>query len=157
MDGQKKFTQGPGWFPGTPRLGDLSFVPEVSFAFQRIPYFGIVFGIVSLQAMSSDSYSHINNFVFRIRYVRNTTQSTQACSTCTRLPIFSWLLLPPRPWCRAMQGSARQPGTWYWVFPFFHIKPNYELRQASCQIDPPSQPFGDWISVVDTDQLWSSL
>ena len=61
--------------------------------------------------MSSDSYSHINNFVFRIRYVRNTTQSTQACSMCTRFPISSSLFLPLRPSCRAMQGSPRQPGT----------------------------------------------
>ena len=45
----------------------------------------------SLQAMTSDSYPHINNFVLRIRSVRNTTPSTRACSTCTRLPIF---LLP---------------------------------------------------------------
>ena len=74
--------------------------------------------------MTSDSYPHINNFILRIRSVRNTTQSTRACSTCTRLPIFllptfifkrlptsSSLLLPQRPSCRAMQGSPRQPGT----------------------------------------------
>jgi len=24
------FLKGPGWFPGTPRLGDETFVPEVS-------------------------------------------------------------------------------------------------------------------------------
>ena len=28
--------QGPGWFPGTPRLGDLSFVPEVSFLYFKV-------------------------------------------------------------------------------------------------------------------------
>ena len=82
----------------------------------------------SLQAMTSDSYPHINNFVLRIRSVRNTTQSTRACSTCTRLPVFllptfifkrlptsSSLLLPQRPSCRAMRGSPRQPGA---VLPF---------------------------------------
>ena len=94
IDSESLHTQGPGWFPGTPRLGDLSFVPEVTFCHSMNSKFWKSLWNQSLQAMTSDSYPHINNFVLRIRSVRNTTQSTRACSTCTRLPIF---LLPTLP------------------------------------------------------------
>ena len=124
---EKHCSQGPGWFPGTPRLGDSSFVPEVKTNILPNP-------------MIFDRNNFSESCPCQIR--PGPLKAPPRVHDCP-LPLGFRCHGGRRPrQCRPHSGNQ------------VHCLCNFS---SILVIDYHPQPVGDWIFAVDIDQLWSSL